>query len=100
MSHTPGPPPEPPHRPHGQHLATVSHQGRFWDVFLEFNDDPRRPDVYRALLCFAPSDLDSSEQPVRTANIIVESTYDDVVRKARIFEEHQLLGLLRSVLPD
>ena len=100
MSHTPGPPPEPPHRPRGQHLATVSHQGRFWDVFLEFNDDPRRPDVYRALLCFAPSDLDSGEQPVRTANIIVESTYDDVVRKARGFEEHQLLGLLRSALPD
>ena len=43
---------------------------------------------------------DSGEQPVRTANIIVESTYDDVVRKARRFEEHELLGLLRSVLPD
>ena len=35
----------------GHHLATISHEGRFWDVYLEFEDDPRRPETFRALLC-------------------------------------------------
>ena len=29
----------------GHHLATISHDGRFWDVYIEFEDDPRRPDI-------------------------------------------------------
>ena len=88
----------PPSR--GQHLATVSHLGRFWDVFLEFNDDPRRPDVFRGLLCFSPSDRNEGEQAARTTTIIIESSYEAALRKARSFEEHQLIGLLRSVLPE
>ena len=24
----------------GHHLATISHEGRFWDVYIEFEDDP------------------------------------------------------------
>ena len=96
---TPTPPESrPPSR--GQHIATVSHLGRFWDVFLEFDDDPRRPEIYRGVLCFAPSDLNEGEQPARTTAIIVESSYESALRKAREFEEHQLVGFLRSVLPD
>ena len=93
-------PPETPPPSHSQHVATVSHQGRFWDVFLEFVDDPRRPDIYRGVLCFAPSDLNEGEGPARTTAIIVEPSYEQAVRKARSLEEHQLVGLLRSVLPD
>ena len=95
----PGPPPEPP-APHGQHLATISHDGRFWDAFVEFEQDPAHAESYRALLCFSPSDLNAGEQPTRTTTIIVESTYEDAIRKARSFEEHPLVGLLRSTLPD
>ncbi len=93
-------PPELPPPSRGEHVATVSHLGRFWDVFLEFADDPRRPDVFRGLLCFSPTDLNEGERAARTTAIIVESSYDAAVRKARGFEEHQLVGLLRSALPD
>ena len=93
-------PPELPPPSRGQHVATVSHLGRFWDVFLEFADDPRRPDVFRGLLCFSPTDLNEGETAARTTTIIVESSYEAALRKARGFEEHQLVGLLRSVLPD
>ncbi len=97
---TPLPPDQAPPPSRGQHLATISHLGRFWDVFLEFDDDPRRPNVYRGALCFSPSDLNEGEHPSRTTAIIVETSYDDAVRRARSFEEHQLVALLRSVLPD
>ena len=94
----------PPHEPgppsRGLHVATVSHIGRFWDVYLEFDDDPRRPEIYRGVLCFAPSDLNEGEHPLRTTAIIVEPSYEEAVGKARAFEEHQLLSFLRSVLPD
>ena len=93
-------PPELPPPSSGLHVATVSHLGRFWDVFLEFADDPRRPDIFRALLCFSPTDLNEGETAARTTTIIVEPSYEAAVRKARGFEEHQLVGLLRSVLPD
>ena len=83
----------------GQHVASISHQGRFWDVYLEFADDPRRVDSFGGLLCFSPADVDSGESPVRTATILIERTFDEVVRKAHAMEEHQLQGLLRSALP-
>jgi hypothetical protein len=96
----PGPPPEPPVPSRGQHLATISHDGRFWDVFVESEQDPARAEIYRALFCFSPSDLNAGERPTRTTTIIVESTYEEAIQKARSFEEHQLVGLLRSTLPD
>lgn len=88
--------PSNPPEPSGQHIATISHEGRFWDVYLDFEDDPRRPDSYRAFLAFSPADADEDESPVRTATIIIEESYEDAVRKARSFEDHQLAGLLRS----
>ena len=93
-------PPELPPPSSGQHLTTVSHMGRFWDVYLEFADDPRRPDVFRGLLCFSPSDRNEGEGAARTTTIIVESSYEAALRRARSLEEHQLVGLLRSVLPE
>ena len=85
--------------PQGQHLATISHEGRFWDVYLEFDDDPRWPETYRARLCFAAADMDEGEEPARTTTVIIEESYEEACRKARAFEEFQLQGFLRSTLP-
>lgn len=100
MTRNDAPPPERPAPSQGQHITTISNQGRFWDVYLEFDDDPRHPESYRGLLCFSPADLNEEEEPVRTGTIIIEPSYEEAVRKARDFEDHQLSGLLRSALPD
>lgn len=80
----------------GQHIATISHEGRFWDVYLDFEDDPARPEIYRGLLAFSAADAGEEEEPIRTAPIIIENSYEEAVRKARSFEDHQLKGFLRS----
>ena len=85
--------------PSGQHVGTVSHDGRFWDVYLDFDDDPRRPESYRGVLSFSPADAAEDESPVRTGTIIIEPSFEEAVRKARSFEDHQLVGFLRSALP-
>lgn len=94
------PNPSPPPPSSGHHLATISHEGRFWDVYLEFEDDPRRPTSFRALLCFFPGDPGDEEEASRTTVIIIENSYEDAMLKARGLDERQLQGLLRSVLPD
>ncbi len=96
------PGPESPHGPpsSGHHLATVSHEGRFWDVYVEFDDDPRRQDSYAARLCFSPADSEDGAGTVRTTEIIIQPSYEEVLHRARTFEDHQLVGLLRSCLPD
>lgn len=80
----------------GRHLATISHDGRFWDVFLEFADDPRRPASFRGLLCFCPVDLNDAEAPVRTTALIIEDSYEAAIAAAHRFGDHELQGLLRS----
>lgn len=83
----------------GHHLATISHEGRFWDVYVEFEDDPRRPDTYRALLCYFPGDPGDEECEVRTTVIIIEDSFEEAMIKARSLEDVQLQALLRSALP-
>ncbi len=84
----------------GPHLATVSHLGHFWDVYIEIVDDPRRTDSVKGRLCFSPADDTATGGPVRTAPILIEPSYQEVIHRARSFEDHQLVGLLRSCLPD
>lgn len=92
--------PAPPEIPSdGQHLATISHDGRFWDVYLEFDEDPGRPDSHRALLAYSPADRNEGEETLRTIPVILEPSYEEAVRKARMLEEHQLVAFLRSLLP-
>ena len=98
MNTVPPASPQPPSQ--GQHLATISHEGRFWDVYLEFEDEPRRPTTHRARLCFFPGDPADGEKAVRTTVIIIEDTFEEAMAKARRLDEHQLQGLLRSTLPD
>jgi hypothetical protein len=86
--------------PNGEHIATISHDGRFWEVYLELQDDPRVPTTYRGLLCFSPAGSAGAASTWRTTIILIESSYEEVVSKARALEDFQLQGLLRSVLPD
>ena len=86
--------------PSGEHLATISHDGNFWEVHLEFEDDPRIPKSYRGLLCFSPVASTGAASVWRTTTILIESSHEAVVSKARAFEDFQLQSLLRSVLPD
>ena len=81
-------------------MATISHGGRFWDVYVEFADET--PDAYtaRGALCFFPADANEGEEAVRTAEILIENSREEALARARTFEEHQLTGLLRSCLPD
>ncbi len=84
----------------GEHLTTISHDGAFWEVYLEFQDDPRVPTSYRGLLCFIPAVSTGEASAWRTTTILIEASYEAVMSKARAFEEFQLQSLLRSVLPD
>ncbi len=85
--------------PQARHLATVSHEGRFWDVYLEMTEESgSRP--CRARLRYSPADPSAGGDAVRTATILIEPTYEDVVAKARGFGDHHLVALLRSALPD
>lgn len=86
--------------PSGHHLATVSHEGLFWDVYVEFDDDPRRSDSFGGLLCFSPAEENGASHPLRTATILIEPSYEEVLHRARQFENHHLVALLRSCLPE
>ncbi len=86
--------------PRGHHLATLGHGGRFWEVHVEFEEEPQRMDAFGARLCFTPADPEDEAPPHRTATILIEPSYEEVLYRARSFEEHQLVALLRSCLPD
>ena len=81
----------------GVHLATLAHQGRIWDAYLEFEDDSPRRDTYRACVRFSSPEAD---QFYRTTVIFIEPSYEEAIHRARALEERQLAGLLRSVLPE
>lgn len=67
---------------------------------MEFDDDPRRTDSFGARLCFSPADAEDGSEAVRTTTILIEPSYEEVLYRARAFESHQLVGLLRSCLPE
>ncbi len=85
----------------GLHIATIAHDGRIWDAYLEFDDDPHRPDMYRARIRFDPADAVDFETPrPKTTVIIIEESYEQAVAKARGFDERSLEAMLRSALPE
>jgi len=83
----------------GVHVATLAHEGHLWDAYLEFEDDPHRPHLHRGRLRFDPADSVPG-MAARTTVIIIETSHEEALAKARAFDEHQLQGLLRSCLPD
>jgi hypothetical protein len=98
MTTPPSTPPTPPSS--GQHIASLSFEGRFWDVYLEFDEDPRHVlDGCRGILVFSPADPNEGEGPLRTIAVIVEDSYEEAMRRARGMDNHQLSAFLRSLLP-
>ena len=81
----------------GLHIATLTHEGRFWDAFVELVDDPGRPEQ-QARLCFVPADGAGDETPARTAVIIIEPTVDEALAQARSLTQHQMSAMLRSAI--
>ena len=82
----------------GMHITTFIHEGRFWDVHLEFVEEARDLDPSRARLCYVPTDQADHEDPVRTAVIIIEPTRDEALRAAGALDRHHLAALLRSAI--
>lgn len=95
----PGPPSADgdPDADQGMHLTTFTHEGRFWEVFLEFVEEPGDPDSCRGRLCYVPTDRADHEEPVRTTVIIIEPTPQEAHEAARALDRYHLAALLRSV---
>ena len=81
------------------HLATLSHDGRFWDAYLELEDNRGQGGPARGRIAFSPAGEGETE-PVRTATIFLEESAQEVLSRARDFKTHQLVSLLRSCVPD
>lgn len=81
------------------HLATLSHDGRFWDAYLELEDPHAHGAPMRGRIVFSAAGEPEAE-PVRTAPIFIEDTPQELLARARELKTHQLLALLRSALPD
>ena len=81
----------------GVHLTTFTHEGRFWDVFFKVVEDPVDPDSCRARLSFLPADRADHEEPVQTAVVIIEPSYQEALEVARGYDRYHLSAMLRSV---
>ncbi len=81
----------------GLHLTTFTHEGRFWDVFLEVVEDPLDEASCRARLSFLPADRAGHEEPVQTAVVIIEPSYEAALEVARGYDRYHLSAMLRSV---
>jgi hypothetical protein len=81
------------------HLATISHEGLFWDAYLELEDAQDRAAPVRGCIAFSAAGEEGPD-PVRTATIFVEDSAQEVLARAREFKTHQLLALLRSCTPE
>lgn len=80
------------------HLATISHDGLFWDAYLELEEADRASPVRGRIAFSAAGEPD--RDAIRTATIFLEDTPQDVLARAREFKTHQLVALLRSCAPD
>lgn len=80
------------------HLATISHDGHFWDAYLEIEEPASHDAPARGRIAFSAADAGDVE-PARTTTIFIEETGQQVVARARDFKTHQLVALLRSCLP-
>lgn len=80
------------------HLATISHDGRFWDAYLELEEAQGRGGPTRGRIAFSVAG-EAETDPLRTTTIFVEESPQAVLDRARDFKTHQLAGLLRSCAP-
>ncbi len=78
------------------HLGTITHEGRFWDVYLEFAKESLGSESCRGRLCFIPADWNGRDEPPRTAVIIIEPSREEALKKARALDRYSLVAMLRS----
>lgn len=83
-------------------MATLAHEGRFWDVYVELQEPQPHDRYVRGRLRFSAAAEDAgSDQPdeVFTAPIFLEDSPEAVIARARSLHNEQVIGLLRSCLP-
>ena len=85
--------------PEGLHIATIAHEGRLWEAYLEFEDDSRKTG-FRGRLRFDAAGLDGTTRSAHTTVLIIEDSHEEALAKARAMDERSLAALLRSALPD
>ncbi len=91
-------PPAGEHASRGQHLATITHDGRFWDAYLEL-EEVTLPESHRGRLAFSPIDQGPEEAVLRTSTVIIEPSREAALRSADRLDTYHLVALLRSLLP-
>ena len=96
MTHAPLP--SDPQR--GVHIAAIAHEGSIWDVYLDFEGHAHTVVGHRARFRFEPPTSSEGQRATVTTVLIIETSYEEAVAKARSFEDRQLQSLLRSTLPD
>ena len=80
-----------------EHLATFPHEGRFWDVSLAVVEGPADSVQCRARLRFMPVDHADDDEPLHTAVLIIEPSYEQALKVARRYQRYELSALLRSI---
>jgi hypothetical protein len=86
-------------RDYGHYLSSLDHAGRVWDVYVEPEDDPSARNYFRGRLVFVPADPGPDEYGFRTIPVLIETSPDRLLERARTLEAHLLAGFLRSMLP-
>ncbi len=82
------------------YLSALSHAGRSWEVYFDFEeDDSRARDHVRGHLVFIPVDPVAEASAVRTIPVLIESSHERLLERARTLETHLLESFLRSLLP-
>jgi hypothetical protein len=76
--------------PKEEEVRSISFEGEQWSVFLQTRECADR--LFRGRYLFR-----SQGRELRTADLFVEATYDEVVERAQNFEEHLIRDLVRSL---
>ncbi|UCF18225.1 MAG: hypothetical protein JSU87_09685 [Gemmatimonadota bacterium] len=77
--------------PSESELGWLKHDGENWAVFLQTRECADR--LFRGRILFR-----CKGQELRTADLFIEATFDEVLERAQNFEEHLLHDLIRSLL--
>jgi hypothetical protein len=77
--------------PREEEVRSIAFQGEQWSVVLQTRECADR--LFRGRYLFR-----SQGRELRTADLFVEATYDEVLERAQNFEEHLIRDLVRSLL--
>lgn len=77
--------------PREAELGSVPHDGENWTVVLQTRECADR--LFRGRFLFR-----SQGKELKTADLFIEASYDEVYERASNFEEHLIRDLVRSLL--